>query len=190
MPLVPPPVRVPWLLRPALWAARRITGKDPLPGRLLAWFPKAALGAGVLEATSAHGPADLDARLLAIARIVASATAGCPFCLDMNAASHARAGLSRAELDALVSCEPSRWADLATKERLAAEYALRLSSTPVALDAALRDALSASFAPRELVVLASTIAQVNYWSRFNQGLDVPAAGFCEDGVCAVPYARG
>jgi alkylhydroperoxidase family enzyme len=34
-----------------------------------------------------------------------------------------------------------------------------------------------SFSPREIVVLTSTVAQVNFWSRFNQGLDVPAAGF-------------
>lgn len=190
MALVPPPSRVPWLLRPALWAARRITGKDPLPARLLAWSTKAALGAGVLEATAAHGPVDLDTRLLAIARIVASATAGCPFCLDMNAATHVRAGLTRAELEALVSRDPARWSGLAPRERLAAEYAHRLSSTPVVLDDALRRELTAAFTPREIVVLAGAIAQVNFWSRFNQGLDVPAAGFSDDGVCAVPYASG
>ena len=38
---------------------------------------------------------------------------------------------------------------------------------------------------RELVVLATTIAQVNYWARLNHGLGVPAAGFFADDGCAV-----
>lgn len=191
MPLVPPPTRIPFVLRPALWIAQRLTGKDPLPARLLAYAPKAAFGAGVLEMTAAHGPADLDGRLLAIARIVASARAGCPFCLDMNAATHARedVALTRAELDALVACEPSEWKSWPTRDRAAALYALALSSTPVVLEPELRVMLASAFTPREIVVLASTIAQVNFWARFNQGLDVPAAGFFDDSVCVVAPAR-
>ncbi|HET9482941.1 MAG TPA: diguanylate cyclase, partial [Xanthomonadales bacterium] len=57
-----------------------------------------------------------------------------------------------------------------------ARYAAALSRTPVVVTEALRDALHAHFTPRELVVLATTIAQVNFWTRFNQGLGVPAAG--------------
>ncbi len=191
MPLVPPPARIPFVLRPALWIARRLTGKDPLPARLLAHAPKAAIGAGVLEMTAAHGPTDLDSRLLAIARIVASARAGCPFCLDMNAATHARADvrLTRAELDVLVACDRVGWESWPTRERATALYALALSSTPVVLDPDLRVMLASAFTPREIVVLASTISQVNFWARFNQGLDVPAAGFFDDGVCAVAPRR-
>lgn len=33
--VVDPPARIPWLLRPMIWIAHRITGKDPLPARLL-----------------------------------------------------------------------------------------------------------------------------------------------------------
>ncbi|MBL8938271.1 MAG: hypothetical protein JNM69_27145, partial [Archangium sp.] len=63
--VVSPPQRPPLLLRPLLWIARRITGKDPLPGRLLAWFPKGAVGVGVFEALAAGAPGDLDGRSLA-----------------------------------------------------------------------------------------------------------------------------
>jgi AhpD family alkylhydroperoxidase len=183
--LVEPPARPPLLLRPLLWLARRITGKDPLPGRLLAWFPKGAFGVGVFEATAAGAPADLDARALAAARIVASAVAGCPFCLDMNAATWQRAGLTADELRALISLEQTRWpADPRT--RLAAEYAAALSRTPVVVDATLTHHLRETFTPKELVVLATTIAQVNYWSRFNQGLGVPSAGFFDESICQLP----
>ena len=44
--------------------------------------------------------------------------------------------------------------------------------------ALLRDLLK-TFSERELVVLASTIAQVNFWARLVQGLGVPPAGFSD-----------
>lgn len=70
-------VSVPWYLRPLLWVTRKVTGKDPLPARLLTLFPRAAVSVGVFEAFTA-GPKDLDARVLAVARITASLVGGCP----------------------------------------------------------------------------------------------------------------
>lgn len=183
--LVPLP-RVPFWLRPALWLTRRMTGKDPLPARLLAWFPKGAVGAGVFEVTAAHGPGDLDRRSLAVARVVASAVAGCPFCVDMNAASWEYAGLRASELEALLSLDPARIEAIGAREALVARYATALSQTPVEVGEELKAALRATFSPRELVVLATTIAQVNYWSRFNQGLGIPAAGFFDERACRLP----
>ncbi|MCK6571525.1 carboxymuconolactone decarboxylase family protein [Myxococcota bacterium] len=177
--LIPPPRRVPWLLRPALWLARRMTGQDPLPARLLAWWPKSAFGAGVFEVAAA-GPGDLDPRCLAIARLVASRTAGCPFCVDMNAAAAARGVLTDAEIDALLVAAPNDGGGFVPRddrEAAAAAFARALSLTPVQVSADLRARLRASFSSREIVVLTSTVAQVNFWSRFNQGLDIPAAGF-------------
>ena len=54
------------------------------------------------------------------------------------------------------------------------------------LEAELIGDLRQQFTPRELVVLATTIAQVNFWTRFNQGLGVPAAGFFDESVCRLP----
>ncbi len=184
MTFVTPPRRPAWYLRIALWVARRITGKDPLPGRVLALFPKAALGVGLFEAAAAHAPRDLDARSLAIARIVASVIGGCPFCIDMNAATWQRAGLSSIELERLLALDwPS---SLSPRERAAAAYSRALSQTPVVVDPALLLSLRSAFTDREIVVLAVTIAQVNFWTRFNQGVGIPAAGFFEESVCALP----
>ncbi|MFO0668488.1 MAG: carboxymuconolactone decarboxylase family protein [Polyangiaceae bacterium] len=175
--LVDPPARPPWFLRPALWLARRMTGKDPLPGRLLAHFPKAAIAGGVLEALSAHGPGDLEARVLKLARLAASVTTGCPFCVDMNAGGHDAAGVSRADVDALLAGEDL--AHAAPRERAAVALARALSATPIEVSPELRATLREVFSPREIVTLASTVAQVNYWARLNQALGVPAAGFFE-----------
>jgi AhpD family alkylhydroperoxidase len=166
-----------------LWLTRRITGKDPMPARLLTYFPKGAIGAGVFELTAAGG-GDLDARCLAVARIVASTVGGCPFCVDMNAATWKRAGLRAEELPVVFGAGP--YDVLGAREAVAARYARALSSTPVLLDEPLVQQLRAQFTPRELVVLATTIAQVNYWTRFNQGLGVPAAGFFDERVCPLP----
>lgn len=169
-----------------LWITRVVTGKDPMPARILTHFPKGALGAGLFEVLTAHAPGDLDGRVLAAARIVASAVSGCPFCVDMNAATWRDAGLRVEELPILLAADDARFDTLGTREALAARYAAALSRTPIVLDEALVRALRASFSPRELVVLATTIAQVNYWTRFNQGLGVPAAGFFDESVCALP----
>ncbi len=180
--LVDLPRRIRWYLRPGLWIAARIAGREPVPARLLAHAPKLAVGAGVFEALAA-GPAELERRLLAVARIAASVACGCPFCVDMNAATWKRAGLAPGELEALLNERPVGF--LGYRDRLAAEYARVLSRTPIALDADLSEALVATFDAREMVVLAATIAQVIYWSRFNQGLGVPSAGFFDPAACKV-----
>lgn len=174
-----PPARIPLLLRPALWLARRMTGKDPLPARLLAHFPKAALAGGLLEVLSAHAPGDLDARTLKLARLTASVVVGCPFCIDMNAHEHEAAGVSRAELAHLVRRDlDGLLAALASpRDRVVVELARAMSATPVAVDAELRARLGAELAPRAIVAVSTAIAQVNYWARLNPSLGVPAAGF-------------
>ncbi len=188
---VDPPRKAPWYLRPGLWLARRITGKDPLPGRLLTHFPKAAFGVGLFEMTAASAR-NLDARCLAIVRIVASVVGGCPFCVDMNAATWRRAGLTAAELEVLLRFSTAASAvwptTLSQRERTAATYAMALSQTPVIVSAVLQAELLAAFSQREIVVLAVTAAQVNFWTRFNQGLGVPAAGFFDESVCKLPAA--
>jgi AhpD family alkylhydroperoxidase len=172
-----------------VWLAEKITGKEALPARLLAHFPKGALGAGVMEATAAGG-SDMDqqdgARVLAVARIVASATAGCPFCVDMNAATWKRAALLPEELRALLTGDVERIAAMDPRAAAAALYAATLSRTPVSLEGSLAAELHARFSDKEIVVLAATVAQVNFWSRYNQGLGVPGAGFFNGQECGLP----
>ena len=182
--LVDPPRRVPWYLRFGLWWARRSAGKEPLVGRLLAHAPRMALTAGSFELGAAHGPRDLGRRELAVARVVASAVSGCAFCIDMNAAGYPEAGLSRDELGTLLELDEARWAKLGEREHAAAEYARALSATPVVVPVELQRTMRRCFTDREIVVLAATIAQVNYWARLNNGLGIPSAGFFDERACA------
>ena len=189
--VVAPPARISAFLRPALFVAEKIAGKEALPARLLAHFPKGAVGAGLFEATAANG-ADMEKpdgpRVLAVARIAASLAAGCPFCVDMNAATWKRAGLTPEELHALLANDRATVATFDDRARTAARYAEVLSATPVVLDDALVADVRRWFSPREIVILATTIAQVNYWSRFSQGLGIPPAGFFDQEACPAPRA--
>lgn len=62
----------------------------------------------MFELGTPHAPRDLDARVLAVARVVASAVGGCPFCIDMNAATWREARFSAPELDGLLNLDRER----------------------------------------------------------------------------------
>jgi AhpD family alkylhydroperoxidase len=182
--LVEPCARPSWLLRPALWLAAKIAKKDTVPARILAHFTKGAVGAAVVEAC-APSASDLDARSLAAARIAASVVAGCPFCVDMNAATWRRAGLLRHELQGIMALDEAVIAALSPRESAAVRFAIGLSRTPIALDDALTAALRELFSERERVMLAEAIALVNFWARFNQAMGVGSAGFFDERACRV-----
>ena len=175
---VDPPPRIPLLLRAGVWLAERITGKRMLPARILAWYPRAALGSGILEATIANEEGRVDRRMLKLVRLAASFATACPFCADMNAHRHREAGVTDAELEALrAQRDPGEIASLTEAERLAVRYARLASASPLRFHPDLAAALRAHFDEREIVVLAVTAAQVNYWARLTQALGIPPAGF-------------
>ena len=51
---IPPPDKIPLFIRLGVWLAERKTRKQMLVPRILAWYPKAALSSGVLEALITH----------------------------------------------------------------------------------------------------------------------------------------
>ena len=55
-----------------------------------------------------------------------------------------------------------------------------MSNTPLIFEEDFIDKLKSHFSEKEIVMLASTIASVNYWARFNQALGIPSAGFSDE----------
>ena len=49
-----PPPRMPWLLRAMLAIVERRLGKPLMANRILAWYPKAFWGSGIMEGLVAH----------------------------------------------------------------------------------------------------------------------------------------
>lgn len=176
MAMIAEPRRLNPILRLGIAASERVTGRRMEPARLLAWYPRAALGSGVLESLVAHR--EPSTRLLKLVRVAASLTTSCPFCVDMNSFEADAAGVADAELMALQRGEEDGLATLTPRERAAIAYARAISSTPLVFDAGQRAELRRLFSEREIVIIATTAAQVNYWARTIQALGIEPAGFC------------
>lgn len=177
---IKPPQKIPFYLKIGIWIAGKITGRDLLPARLLAWYPKTAIGSGILEALVAHKDASLDRRILKLVRLQTSFFVACPFCIDMNYHDYADYGITRDELLFLQGkADIEKVETFSPREKLAMEYARLISGVPLAFPPDFIGRLKMNFTEREIVVLAGTAAQVNYWARLLQAMGVPPAGFSD-----------
>jgi alkylhydroperoxidase family enzyme len=175
---IEPPAKIPFYLKAGIWVSKKVTGRELLPARILAWYPKAAVGSGALEALVAHHDGKLDERMLKIVRIQASYAAACAFCIDMNSFQYEETAITRDELMVLQGRKDiGEVSTFSERERLAMEYARLISQTPLRFPHAFIEELKRHFNEREIVILASTAAQVNYWARLIQALGIPPAGF-------------
>jgi alkylhydroperoxidase family enzyme len=172
------PARIPLYLKIGIWLSQKITGREMLPAKILAWYPKAAIGSGALESLVAHHDGALDERILKIVRIQASFAAACPFCIDMNSYQFQETSITLDEMMALQSIKPvNEVTTFSNRELIAMEYAKLISQTPLRFAGEFVTELKHHFTEREIVILASTAAQVNYWARLIQALGIPPAGF-------------
>lgn len=175
---IAPPRHIPFYLRIGIWISRKVTGRDLLPGRLLAWYPKAAVNSGIMEAMVAHKDANLDKRILKLVRLRTSFFVSCPFCIDMNYYDYNKYGITHDELAVLQGrIDFAVVKTFSRREIIAMEYAVLISRTPLQFSQEFIDKLKTGFTEREIVILASTVAQVNYWARLLQAMGVPPAGF-------------
>jgi len=161
---------MPFYLRWGLRIAQRRSGTELLPAQLLAWYPRAAVGSAVLESLIAHDDGRFTERTLKLVRMAVSFAVSCPFCVGMNSEGWEKL-MSDDERIAIQGLAPLDGFE--PLERLAIEFARRASETPLAFTPEFGAELTATFSERELVVLATTAAQVNYWARVIQSLGCP-----------------
>ena len=95
--------------------------------------------------------------------------------MDINAAVGGKAGLSREQIEAALGLQDSSH----LSERIALEYADRVSATPVDIPDAFFAHLQRLFSEREIVELTAHIAHENYNAKSNRPLRVEANNFCE-----------
>lgn len=176
---VPQPKNIPFFIKLGIWASERLTGKTMLPARILAWYPKAAIGSGIMEALVAHEDGAMDKRMLKLIRMAASYAVACPFCIDMNSHEHRAHGISDNEVEGLHG-DLQYISTFSEREKLAIVYTRLISQTPLKFDLELVEKVKSVFTEREFIILASTAAQVNYWARLIQALGIPPAKFREE----------
>src|SRR5215813_1677899 len=97
--------------------------------------------------------------------------------MDINAAVGGKAGLSPETIEAALGIKESH--DLSERERIALEYADRVSATPVDVPDEFFAKLRRLFSEREIVELTAHIAHENYNAKSNRPLRVDANNFCE-----------
>lgn len=195
-PFLDPPQKMPWLLAAALRLAEGRLGKRLLALRVMTWYPKALVGASLMEALVAHDEKEAPRRLLFLVRVRVSCLVSCPFCVDMNGAPFRELGIREEELAALRGEEDPELVDsFSEAERAALALAEAASRTPVRVREELARRVLAALGPRGFVIVAATAAQVNLWARTFQAMGAPSAGFSgEPGILKVdsfanPYRR-
>jgi AhpD family alkylhydroperoxidase len=165
----------------------QLTGREPErmiePLELYAHIPGLLLGYAMLEWATA-GLKRLDERLRLLAELKAATLTHCEFCIDMGSQVASKAGLSDEHLLALPGYRES--ALFTPLEKLALDYAVGMSRTPVDVPDALFAELRKHLDDAQLVELTHVVALENLRGRFNLALGVGAAGFSEGMVCALP----
>ena len=172
------PERIPLILKLGIWFSEKVTGKTMLPARILAWYPKVAIGSGVMESLVAHEDGQMTLRMLKLVRMTASYAVACPFCVDMNSFEYRDVGITDEEAESLRG-DFEKVTSFTEQEKLAITYTRLISQTPLKFHPYVVERVKSVFNEREFVILASTAAQVNYWARLIQALGIPPAGFGE-----------
>ncbi len=139
---------------------------------------------GLFEAAMTGGTV-LAPRHQALANLRTAMLVGCRFCVDIGSAHATSAGLSRAELEALVAPEACELFDAVDKDVLL--LVASMTATPAAIEPALVQRLEAAFGKKALVELVAVIAWENYRARFNHAFGATEEGFSES-MCMIPNA--
>jgi AhpD family alkylhydroperoxidase len=178
MPYISPPVKIPLWLRFFIWIGDKAAGKKMEPSRALAHYPKALISSGIFESLVTHHDRTISRRVLQLVRMQVSFSVSCAFCIDMNSQDFRKNQVTDEEIEALQGTRnPQDVISFSERERTAIEYTRAICSTPLSFEQDLIDRVTREFSEREMVILASTAAQVNYWTRLIQALGIPPAGF-------------
>ena len=177
-----------WYVRLLFWLQRRHYGRELEPARLWGRTPRAFLAmaamSGALDRKSS--PLAPDLRSLILMRV--SQVNWCPFCIDINAATCLRRGISEAKLEALPHFEDSPLFD--AREKAALAYADAMTYSDRRSDAALISKLQQYFSDDAIIELTALIAYQNMSSKFNAALGIPAQGFCAAAKTVASHAGG
>jgi 4-carboxymuconolactone decarboxylase len=177
------------IARVARRKTKQLTGRETErmiePMSAYALLPRLLLGYGALEdATSKLH--NMPERAKTLAELKAATLTNCEYCIDIGSQIARRVGLSDDELLALPRYRESElFSDL---EKLAIDYAVGMSRTPVDVPEELFARLQEHFDETQIVELTNAIAIENMRGRFNLALGIGSADFSEGMVCAVPEA--
>lgn len=165
----------------------RQTAKMLEPLDAYARHPRLLFGIAMLEEATARLHS-VPERLKVLAELKAATLTQCEYCIDIGSQIAQRAGISEKQLLALPRHRDSEHFD--EQEKLVLDYALAITSTPLAVPDELFARLAARFEEAQIIELTHVIALENMRGRFNLALDIGSSGFREGLACAVPDRAG
>jgi len=181
-----PMVRLVYRLGPRM--IKKLTGRAPQNGSGLepmevwAHQPKMMFGMGKFNQAVRKGTS-VDARVKNLVELKGAQMIGCEFCVDLGSQICRNSGFSDDELLALPRYRQS---DLFTEpEKLALDYTVAVTRTPVEVTDELFDRMKQHFSDKQLVEITAHLTLVNL-DRFNAAFGIGSAGFSEGMVCVTP----
>ena len=181
-----PIVRLVYKLGPRMM--KKLTGREPQTGsglepmEIWAHQPKMMFGMGRFNQAVRRGKS-VDERLKNLVELKGAQLIGCEFCVDLGSQICRNSGFSDEELLALPRYRQSdRFTE---REKLALDYAVAVTRTPVEVTDDLFDRIKEHFSDRQLVEITALLTVVNL-DRFNAAFRIGSAGFSEGMVCVPP----
>jgi AhpD family alkylhydroperoxidase len=166
----------PWYVRLFLANQRRRYGQELEPARLWARTPKVFAMLALLYGALDRRRSPIEPALRSLLTVRISQINWCAFCVDINAATGMKRGISEAQFDALNDFTNSPLFD--DRQKAALAYAEAMTRTDAGVDDALMARVKSHFDDDSVIELTALIAFQNMSSKFNAALDVAPQGFC------------
>ena len=166
----------PWFARLLFANPRRRYGRELEPARLWARTPWVFAALSLLYGALDRRRSPIEAGLRSLLTVRVSQINWCEFCVDINAATAQKRGISDEQLLALADFESSAHFDARQKAALA--YAEAMTRSGVGVDDGLMARVKAHFDDDAVIELTALIAFQNMSSKFNAALAVAPQGFC------------
>jgi AhpD family alkylhydroperoxidase len=165
------------------WYVRRKYGREIGVTEVVAQSRANSFGYSMLEFWHERANS-LDARIKDLAATKVATIVGCQFCIDIGSHLSREAGVTEEQLRDFYDYRTSDAFSL--EEKLAMEYAEQMTQQNVQIPDDFFARLREHFNDEQLVELTMAIAIENLRARFNNALDIPAAGFSEGAYCPMP----
>jgi AhpD family alkylhydroperoxidase len=166
----------PWLIKLFFWNQKRRYGAVLEPARLWGRSPKVFATLALLYGALDRRSSPIDPALRTLVTVRVSQINSCSFCVDVNASTALKRGISEEKLLAVAEFAVSVL--FTEREQAALAYAEAVTYTEQQASAAHFAALRLHFNDDAIIELTALIAFQNLSSKFNAALQVPPQGFC------------
>jgi AhpD family alkylhydroperoxidase len=166
----------PWYVRLFFWNQKRRYGAILEPARLWGRTPKVFAALALLYGALDRRASPIEPALRTLVTVRVSQINWCSFCVDVNAATALKRGISEAKLLTIAAFAESPLFSM--REKAALTYAESVTYTDRSVSAQEFDGLREHFSDDAIIELTALISFQNLSSKFNAALQVPPQGFC------------